>query len=78
MCSVDLFLLDSVLAGCKSIESCPFLLGCQICWPIVLHVFGHLVLGELADIRRLEFPVLPLRNCMILAYHLTSVVLNVS
>ena len=34
---VDLFLLDSVLASCMSLESCPFLLGCQICWYIVVH-----------------------------------------
>ena len=23
--------------GCKSLESCPFLLGCQICWYIIVH-----------------------------------------
>ena len=28
----DLFLLYLVLAGCKSLESFPFLLGFQICW----------------------------------------------
>ena len=33
----DLFLLDSVLVGFKSLESCLFLLGCQICWHIIVH-----------------------------------------
>ena len=31
------FFLDSVLVGCMSLESCPFLLGCQICWCIIAH-----------------------------------------
>ena len=35
--SVDLFLLDSVLAGSKYLESCLFLLCCQICWHIIIH-----------------------------------------
>ena len=30
-------ILDSVLVGCMSLESCPFLLGCQICWHIIVH-----------------------------------------
>ena len=34
---IGLFLLDSVLAGCMSLESCPFLLGWQICWHIIVH-----------------------------------------
>ena len=29
--------LDSVLMGCMFLKSCPFLLGCQIFWHIVLH-----------------------------------------
>ena len=37
VCSVDLLLLDSVLAGCKSPESCPFLLGCHTCCYIIVH-----------------------------------------
>ena len=36
-CSVGLFLLHSVLACCKFLESCPFLLGCQICWHTIVH-----------------------------------------
>ena len=39
--SVDLFLLDSVLAGCKILESCPFLLGCQIISISLFTVFSH-------------------------------------
>ena len=35
--SIDLFLLDSLLIGSLSLESCPFLLGCQICWHITVH-----------------------------------------
>ena len=31
------FFLDLVLVGCMSLESCPFLLGCQICWHIIFH-----------------------------------------
>ena len=34
ICSV---LLDSVLAGYKFLESCPFLLACQICWHTIFH-----------------------------------------
>ena len=37
LCSVDLFLLDSILVGRNSLESCPLLLGCQICWHRILH-----------------------------------------
>ena len=37
VCSVNLYLLDSVLVGCKSLESCPFILGCPICWHIIVH-----------------------------------------
>jgi len=32
-----LFRLNSVLGGCKCVESCPFLLRCQICWHIISH-----------------------------------------
>ena len=31
------FFFDSVLAGCMSLESYPFLLGYQICWHIIVH-----------------------------------------
>ena len=31
-----LFLPDSVLVGYMSLESCPFLLGCQICYHIIV------------------------------------------
>ena len=34
---IDLFLLDSVLVGYKSLEGCPYLLGCQVCWHIISH-----------------------------------------
>ena len=34
----DLFLLDSVLVGFMSLEGCAFLLGCQICWHIIVHI----------------------------------------
>ena len=37
VCSNNLFLLDSVLACCMSLESYPFLLGCQICWHKIVH-----------------------------------------
>ena len=37
VCSNYLFLLDSPLVGCMFIESCPFLLGCPICWHMVVH-----------------------------------------
>ena len=37
VCSVDVFLLDSVFVGCTSLESCPLLLGCQICCHITVH-----------------------------------------
>ena len=37
VCSNYLFLLDSVLVGYMFLETCPFLLGCQICWHIVVH-----------------------------------------
>ena len=37
VCSVDLFLLDSVLTGHNSLESCLILLGCQIYWHIIIH-----------------------------------------
>ena len=36
VCSNHLF-LGSVLVGCMFLESCPFLLGCQICWHIIVH-----------------------------------------
>ena len=26
----------SVLVGCRSLESCPFLQGCQICWHVIV------------------------------------------
>ena len=32
-----LFLLDSVLAGCKILENCPFLPDCQTCCHTVVH-----------------------------------------
>ena len=32
----DRFLLDLVLSGCRSLERCPFFLGCQICWHIIV------------------------------------------
>ena len=34
---IDLFLFDSVLADGMSLESCPFLLDCQICWHVIVH-----------------------------------------
>ena len=36
-----LFLLDSILVGCIFLESCSFLLGCQICWHILFIVFYY-------------------------------------
>ena len=39
VCSIDLFLLDSLLVGCISLESCPFLLGCQICYFLMVFTF---------------------------------------
>ena len=32
-----IFFLDSVLVGCMSLESCPFILGYQICCHIIAH-----------------------------------------
>ena len=37
VCLNYLFLLDSVLAGCMFLETCPFLLGCLFCWHITVH-----------------------------------------
>ena len=37
VCSVGLFLLDSVLASCKILENCPFLPDCQTCCHTVVH-----------------------------------------
>ena len=33
----SLFSLINVLVCCMSLESCPFLLGCQVCWRIIVH-----------------------------------------
>ena len=37
VCANYQFLLDSVLVGCICLDICPFLLGCPICWPIIVH-----------------------------------------
>ena len=37
VCLNYLFLLDSVLLGCMSLDSFTFLLGCQICWHVCVH-----------------------------------------
>jgi len=35
--SLPVSLLHSVLVGCMFLESCPFLLGCWICWHLIVH-----------------------------------------
>ena len=42
---IGLFLLDSVLAGCNSLESCLFLLGCQFVGIQLFIVFSYGFLG---------------------------------
>ena len=42
------------LMGFKSLESCPFLLGCQICWRIIVHSILFVFLQYL--LRCLLFP----------------------
>ena len=32
-----IFLLYSVFVGCMFLETCPFLLGCPVCWYIIVH-----------------------------------------
>ena len=53
-----LFLLDSVLVSYNSLKSCPFLLGCQVCWHIIYHtillwffVFLHITAKSWNQIR---------------------------
>ena len=42
-----LFLFDSVLAGCKFLETCPFLLGCSVYWHIMIVGIKALRVGSL-------------------------------
>ena len=42
-----LFLLDSVLAGCKFLETGPFLVGCSIYWHIMMVGVKALRVGSL-------------------------------
>ena len=37
VCSNYLFLLDLILMGSRFLETCSFLLGCQICWRIMVY-----------------------------------------
>ena len=41
VCSNDLFLLDSVLVGGVSLDSCPFLLGCKFAGIELFAVFSY-------------------------------------
>ena len=38
-----LFLFDSILVDCMFLDICPFLLGCQVCW----HIFVHIIISWL-------------------------------
>ena len=37
ICSNYLFLHDSILVGYRFLETCPFILGCQIFWQLIVH-----------------------------------------